>query len=269
MFLQASVCPQGGGGCGMRGWWEACMVAGGDAWRGGACVAEGSCMVAGGPCMAGGACVAGACMVRRGSAWQGGMHGQWGECMARVCVAGGACVATGCCHRGHAWSGGARMMKIQLVNARVVRILLECILVISLYALCPKPVYGSYWVGFSLPLPMMYWTSLYRPSAPPFSPGHQAWEPSNSSDIWWPSLEPVQTCSFDDPPPPTSTDVLLNAFLLVLNLMDYNLFCAEVPFMAPVPLQTCEELLQAGGFKEGGFGVWKIFSLHIYYKKAF
>ena len=58
MFLQVSVCPQGGvhGGGGMRGW-GVCM-AGGHAWKG--------------ACMTGGVCGRGS-MHGRGCAWQG-MH---------------------------------------------------------------------------------------------------------------------------------------------------------------------------------------------------
>ena len=79
--------------------------------------------MAGDACLAGeGACVAGG-MPGRGHAWLGDMCGG------------------GMCGRGHAWQGGMhgrgvcmphmppRHHKIQSVNARAVRILLECILV--------------------------------------------------------------------------------------------------------------------------------------------
>ena len=73
-----------------------------------------------------------------GHAWQGGMHGQG------VCVAGGGMHSRGSmCGQegGHAWQGACmgrgvhamhahpRHYKIRSVNARVARILLECILV--------------------------------------------------------------------------------------------------------------------------------------------
>ena len=98
--------------------------------------------MAGEVCMAGGVCVAGG-MHGRGCAW-------WGVCMAGgsymaggnvwqgVCVAGGACVAGGMhgrevcvvvvggCGR-WVWQGG--VCATHMVNERVVRILLECILV--------------------------------------------------------------------------------------------------------------------------------------------
>ena len=88
MFLQVSVCPQGGGG--MRGWrgcmcgcqgacmvvWlqGACVVAGGHVWLWGCVWLWGACMVAGGHVW-----LQGACLV------VGGMHSCRGVCM----VAGG------------------------------------------------------------------------------------------------------------------------------------------------------------------------------------
>ena len=115
MFLQLSVCPQGGmhgrGACvvGVGVWvckaGRTCMVGGawGHAWQRGACVA--------GMCVAEGACVAwgmrewwGACMAG-GHAWQGGMHGR-GACMAGGMHCGeGACIAEGVCMVGHVWQG--------------------------------------------------------------------------------------------------------------------------------------------------------------------
>ena len=69
-----------------------------------------------------GMCMAGACMTRghawRGCMWQGDMHGR-GVCM----VGDGVCMLCGT----HA--PPPRYYEIQSVNARTVRILLECILV--------------------------------------------------------------------------------------------------------------------------------------------
>ena len=79
------------------------------AWGGGACVA-------GGTCMAGGICMAG-CMHGRGCAWQGGMCGRGGMHRRGACVTGGYS---------------------RLVNARVVRILLECILVLRIVSLIER-----------------------------------------------------------------------------------------------------------------------------------
>ena len=63
-----------------------------------------------------------------GCAWQGGMHGR------RVCVAGGC-----------AWQGGRAWQILRdTVNERAVRILLECILVITMFLSKVKfaPVHG-------------------------------------------------------------------------------------------------------------------------------
>ena len=69
----------------------------------------------------GAACVAGACMAR-GHVWQGGMHG--GGCTwQRAFVAGG-----------HAWHTCPQQILQDTVNEREVRILLECILVVSVFA---------------------------------------------------------------------------------------------------------------------------------------
>ena len=122
---------------------------GGHAWRGGECVAggmhgSGEGHVWQGACMAGG-------MHDRGHAWgwrhawQGGMHGrghawQWEACVAGACMTEGMHGGWGMHGRGHAWqrtcvAGGVhathtpRHHEIWSVNARVVRILLECILV--------------------------------------------------------------------------------------------------------------------------------------------
>ena len=122
---------------GMCGWghawlWGACVVAGGHAWLGGMHGWEGMCGCGGG--MGGmhgwGVCVArGACMVKGGMCgegvhvWQkggmcgeGGMHGKGGHAWQT-----GACVAK----RGH-----PPPYEIWPVNARSVRIILECILVL-------------------------------------------------------------------------------------------------------------------------------------------
>ena len=103
---------------------------------------EGGYMVKGGMCGEGGACMAkggmhgkggyvwqkGACLVK-GGAWQrgvcmakGGMHGEGGHAWQR-----GACVAKGGVH------GMYAPYEIWPVNARVVRILLECILILLFY----------------------------------------------------------------------------------------------------------------------------------------
>ena len=70
----------------------------------------------GGACMAGGHAWQGVCMA---GGMHGGEHAWQGACVAGACVAGVACMP--CTPPGH--------YEIQLVNARAVRILLECILV--------------------------------------------------------------------------------------------------------------------------------------------
>ena len=85
MFLQVSVCPQGG----------LCMTGGVCECLGGACV------VKGGMCGEGGECV-----VKGGHSWQrAGMCGKEGMCMAKEGMCGkGVCVVKGCVwQRGHAW----------------------------------------------------------------------------------------------------------------------------------------------------------------------
>ena len=105
MFLQVSVCPQGGG-CMVAGgacmvvegcaWWGACMVAGVCAWLwGGMCGCRGVCMVAGGVCGYGGhAWLQGACVVA------GGVHGCGGHAwlQGEACMVGGAYVVAGGVH---------------------------------------------------------------------------------------------------------------------------------------------------------------------------
>ena len=114
---------------GMRGcsWGGgACVVAPGGVHAGGcACLGGrgvgmhgegGACMAKGGVCGKGGMCGEG------GHAWQkGGVHGKGGACMAK----GGMHGKGGCAWQkgGHAW------YEIRPIIARVVRILLECILV--------------------------------------------------------------------------------------------------------------------------------------------
>ena len=124
------VCVVGGG---MRGCWGACMVAGGCVWlQGGMCGCGGHAWLLGGVhgCW-------GACMVARGAAWLqegGGMRGCQGVhgCRGGRHVwlqgghvwghAGGVCGCRGTVHR----------IRRDTVNERAVRILLECILVITI-----------------------------------------------------------------------------------------------------------------------------------------
>ena len=81
------------------------------------CSREGVCMTEVGACMAGGACMVGGCV---------------GVCMARGCVWQGACMVGGACMAGgvHAMHAPPRHYETRSVNARAVRILLECILVL-------------------------------------------------------------------------------------------------------------------------------------------
>ena len=122
MFLQLSVCPQGGRAWLLRGGMRGCL--GGHAWLlwGGACVVApgGVCGCSGGVCVVApggvhGCSWGGACVVARGDmrGCSGGMHG---------CSWGGV---HGCSWGGHAW-----FFPWYMVNERAVRILLECILVV-------------------------------------------------------------------------------------------------------------------------------------------
>ena len=112
MFLQASVCPQGGGvrggvcmvARGACGCWGVCVVAGGHVWF------LGGCAWLPGVCMA--APLGGACVVGRGGGMHGcweGMHGCGGVVwLLRACVVAGgrhAWLPGGvyCC-----WGGGGR-----------------------------------------------------------------------------------------------------------------------------------------------------------------
>ena len=105
MFLQVSVCPQGGG-CA----WQGMCVAG--------CVCGRGVCVVGGACMAGGACVVGTCMA--------------GVCLPRG-VHGRGCAWWGGGHAWHACSPADTTRYGDVVNERAVRILLECILVLPIF----------------------------------------------------------------------------------------------------------------------------------------
>ena len=132
------VCGGGMHGGGHAWWGEACM-AGGHAWHwvcmGVACMAGG--MQGTGYVHGGGTCVAGG-MCGGGHAWQGvhvwqGGHA-WQEVHGKGC-AWGVCMAGGMHGGGHAWQGehvwwGHAWLEIQPLQ-RMVRILLECILVIT------------------------------------------------------------------------------------------------------------------------------------------
>ena len=130
----------GGGGRvwllgGMCGCWGVCMVAGGHAWlQGGMHGCEGHTWLRGHAWLLGEhawllggmhGCW-GACMVA------GGMHGCWGACM----VAGGMHGCGGCVWLLGGMCGCGRVHRIRRdrVNKRVVRILLECILVIIMFS---------------------------------------------------------------------------------------------------------------------------------------
>ena len=155
-------------------WWVACMAGGvcgwGHAWQGGVhgrgvcmaggvargmhgrrCAWQGACMAGGvhggGLCMAGGMCGRGVCMAGgvcgRGHVWlgecawqgaymAGAVHGR-GVCGQEACVAWGhACHA---CPPGH--------YETRSVNARAVRILMECILVGEVFT-SPLPLNPSF-----------------------------------------------------------------------------------------------------------------------------
>ena len=113
-------------------WLQGCVHGWGYAWLWGGMCGCGGCMVAGGMCGCGGACVV-----------VGGMHG-WGACVVVGGMHGcrGVCMVVGGMHGcrgmhgggGHVWwqVGGVRGIQRDTVNERAVRILLECILVLSL-----------------------------------------------------------------------------------------------------------------------------------------
>ena len=112
MFLQVSVCPQGGA-CVVAGghaWWRGC------AWQRGACLAKGTCMAKGGPCMA-----------------KGGVHGKGGACMVKghVWQRRGMCGEGGMAKEGCVWD---TTRYGDTINERAVRILLECILVLIMHS---------------------------------------------------------------------------------------------------------------------------------------
>ena len=77
-------------------------------------------------------------MHSRGHAWQGDMHSRghvwWGACMAGG-MCGGACMAGGVHGMGHLWHGHTPPILRDTVNERVVRILLECILVPKMFTI--------------------------------------------------------------------------------------------------------------------------------------
>ena len=94
-------------------------------------------MVAGG--MRG--CGGGHAWLWRGACVVGGMHGCGGVHGWGVCGCGGACVVAG----GHAWLwGGMHRIRRDMVNERVVRILLECILVLNCKRKNFSECYASY-----------------------------------------------------------------------------------------------------------------------------
>ena len=110
----AGACMARGGG---HAWLEGVCVTGGHAWQAGHAWQRGGMHGEGGHAWQRGACMArGACVAK------GGMHGKRGVCMA----IGGMCGKRGGMCGMHA---PLPFYEIRLVNARVVRILLECILV--------------------------------------------------------------------------------------------------------------------------------------------
>ena len=92
----------------------------------GVCLSTGDVRDRGWACMTGGAwvvgaCLAGGCVAEGRACVAGGMHGGGQMCGSEACVVGG-----------HAWPhppSTRQHYKIRSVNARAVRILLECILV--------------------------------------------------------------------------------------------------------------------------------------------
>ena len=184
-----SVCPQGGG---LRGWGDGgghawlqgnacvvaegvCIVAGGVHGCG-----EGVCMVAGGMLGCRRVCIfvgvfgcKGVCVVAGGvhgcrggmRGCRGGVHGcrgvcmvvekghawLWGACM----VAGGHARLWGCMVAGgHTWlQGGVRGIRRDTVNERAVRILLECILVVTSLPLSLYSISNFSHIFFSYPYP--------------------------------------------------------------------------------------------------------------------
>ena len=151
IFSHVSVCPQVGRA------WQVGM-------HGRGCVLQGPCM-AGRVCMAGGHAWQGTCVAAGvmytwqewcGRGWHGrGVYITGGHmwkgvaCMAGRHVWQGACVARGCAWwgcawqgafvagwRGHAYQGGMHAWQERLPLQRTVRILLECILVLSLLVTC-------------------------------------------------------------------------------------------------------------------------------------
>ena len=80
-------------------------------------MAKGGIHGEGGVCGKGGICGKGRVCVVKGDVVKGGMHGEGGTCMAKG---------------GHAWYAHP-LYEIRPVNARAVRILLECILFFILF----------------------------------------------------------------------------------------------------------------------------------------
>ena len=126
VWLQGGMCGCQGGMCGYQG---VCMVARGHVWLRG-----GTCMVAGGMHGCWGACMVawGVCMVA-GDAWlPRGMRGCWGHVwLQRDGVHG--CRGCAWLPQGCVVVGGVHRIRRDTVNERVVRILLECILVLNLF----------------------------------------------------------------------------------------------------------------------------------------
>ena len=96
-------------------------------------VYSGRVYVAGGHVWQGGACVAGGHEWQEGHAWwqgarawQGGMNGRRGMHGGRGCAWWEACLVGGVCGRGHAWQERWPLQQM-------VRILLECILVLKFH----------------------------------------------------------------------------------------------------------------------------------------
>ena len=139
MCMAIWVCMAGGpawlgGMCGRGHAWQgvfmargACMAGGGHAWPG-VCMARGTCRVKGGH----------ACMAK-GGAWQRrGMYDKWGNAWQRKGMCGKGHVVKGeCVVKGEACVVCMPpIYEIWPVNAQVVHILLECILVLNTVFWC-------------------------------------------------------------------------------------------------------------------------------------
>ena len=136
-------------GSGGRAWLGACIVKrawmanggglrgkGGHAWQRGCAWQKGGVWRRGGMHGEGGTCVAKGACVAKGEVRGGGGHVWW----RGACVVKGACMAKGAVHGegGCAWAARppprVSYYEIRSVNARAVRILLECILVYSKFS---------------------------------------------------------------------------------------------------------------------------------------